>query len=250
MPIDEVIAGVVAKKGFEIALRISGKKYEEYMQKSSFIDKSQSEFHKIIKFKKGNQPKIDSINDALRKFLKKYNYDKNNEILELMYNSKVADAALGYYLYSEVVYTPELLENWDENLEMDVEDIYDSSIVDDLTMTIIPNLQGKNKEEIKKIIYKIYEYFDDLEKTLRKDYFINSSELRMNLIFSEKNNAEKFKKEMDKKLNTNSHSKIGNLEENMDKKMTISIRNPDQIFIEKVLKNNIINSIKSTFLGA
>lgn len=248
MTLTEAFAGVVFKKGIEVALRISGEKYDEYINKSSFIGDSKTEFHKIIKFKKGNQPKMDYLNKALHDFLKKYGYDQHSETINLKYNSGVADVAMGYYMYSEVIYTPELLENL-ENINMnpgdsmDPEDIYDYSIVDDITMSIIPNFVGKNNDEIKLIIYKIYEYFEDLENTLKKDYFVSSSHLKMNLIFSEKVNAEKFKQEANKKLDLSGISKIGDIEENMDKKITISIKNPDQIFVERILKEGYLKPL-------
>jgi len=217
------------------------KDIREEFKKGSMLptNKASTYFSLVVKFKPQFLPKFKDIEKMVFSLLKKYEFSNNKGIIKININGKTIECAIEY----NITINPILPF---EEMEREIEELYESSVVDDFTLKMIPKLQGLTEEETLKTLSRVYLTISEFSKKFIEKFNVEKTTIWMKLCFDDAEEAKDFYNRLKDKLKGQlSESKPLSPEKLADGTVVIEIRDVDLILIQCLFSRNFLEKIKT-----
>lgn len=155
-------------------------------------------FSLVNTFKEKMWPKSKDVEDVVLKFLSRYDFSRSKGILTVNILGKKVPCAVEYHIiapdnfllrFSEELELPEDDQLESEDYEDLVEDVYKLTPAADLTLYLIPKLEGLSKEESKKALREILRVLEGLKSKIQEEFSVKKSTLRLKLLTKDEETA-------------------------------------------------------------
>jgi len=218
-----------------------GKDIMEKFKKSSTLPTNKgisTQLSLVVKFKPDFLPKFKDVEKMVFDLLKKHEFIYNKGIIKININGKSTECAIEYNMTVNPILSF-------EEMEREIDEIYELSVVDDFTLKVIPKLQGLTKEEALKTLSKVYSRINEFSKKFIEKFNIKKSTIWMKLYFDDVKKAKNFYNRLIEKLKKQlSESKPLQPEELTDGAAVIEIRDVDLILIQCLFSKNFLEKLE------